>query len=84
MYISWESGEMIKGPVVVNRSYLISEIPVFSKAGCIIPMRTNGFRKLNLLEFADFKNPFLTAVMGSAQMIPDSIKFVIFTGTANQ
>ena len=49
---------MIKGPVVVNRSYLISEIPVFSKAGCIIPMRTNGFCKLNLIEFADFKNPF--------------------------
>ena len=42
-YISWTSGEMVRGDKEVERSYTLSEMPVFVKAGSIIPMRTDDF-----------------------------------------
>ena len=46
VFISWDNGDIIKGPDVIVKSFLVSEMPVFSKAGSIIPMRTDGFCKL--------------------------------------
>ena len=43
IFVSWESGEMIKGPVEISRSFLLSEVPVFVHAGSIITMKTDGF-----------------------------------------
>ena len=40
-YISWVSGEMVKGDTVITRSFTLSETPVWVKAGSIIPMRTD-------------------------------------------
>ena len=42
-YISWFTGELIKGPMTVNRTFTLSEIPVFVRAGSIIPLRTDGY-----------------------------------------
>jgi len=42
-FISWFSGEMITGPQNITRNFTISEIPVYVRAGGIIPMRTEDF-----------------------------------------
>ena len=42
-YISWFSGEMFPGGQVYVRNYSLSEIPVFVKAGSVIPMKTEDF-----------------------------------------
>ena len=38
---------MIHGPKVVNRSFALDEIPVYVRAGSIIPMRTDGYNAGN-------------------------------------
>ena len=38
--MSWFSGEVIKGPQVIQRSFALYEMPVFAKAGAVVPMRT--------------------------------------------
>jgi alpha-glucosidase (family GH31 glycosyl hydrolase) len=38
-WIEWFTGAKLKGPAVVQRSYALDEIPVFVKAGAIIPMQ---------------------------------------------
>ena len=35
-YISWFSGELIKGPAVVKRTFTLWEMPLFAKEGSII------------------------------------------------
>ena len=42
-YISWFSGELIKGPAVVKRTFTLWEMPLFAKEGSIIAMRTDDF-----------------------------------------
>ena len=38
-WIEWESGASFQGPVSVERSFSISQIPLYVKAGSIIPMQ---------------------------------------------
>ncbi len=38
-WIEWSSGEKLKGPVSLDRSYSIAQLPVFMKAGAILPMQ---------------------------------------------
>lgn len=38
-WIEWSSGARIDGPTTVERSYAIGQLPVFSKAGTIVPMQ---------------------------------------------
>lgn len=38
-WFEWATGTRLRGPGVVERSYAIDEIPVFVKAGAIIPMQ---------------------------------------------
>ena len=42
-FISWFSGEMIAGPQNITRNFTLSEIPVYVRAGAIIPMKTDDF-----------------------------------------
>ncbi len=42
-YISWFGGEMVTGPKAINRTFTLSEIPVYVRAGSIIAMRTDDF-----------------------------------------
>jgi len=44
-FISWFSGEMIAGPQNITRNFTLSEIPVYVRAGAIIPMKTDDFRE---------------------------------------
>lgn len=37
-WIEWSSGAHLKGPAKVERSYALNEIPVFVRAGAVIPM----------------------------------------------
>jgi alpha-glucosidase len=45
-YVSWISGEVVKGPQIVQRHFTLHEMPLFAKAGAIIPMRTDDFSPL--------------------------------------
>jgi alpha-glucosidase len=38
-WIEWQSGEHLKGPIALERSVSIRQIPVYVKAGAIIPMQ---------------------------------------------
>lgn len=42
-YISWFTGETFSGDHVYVRNYTLYEIPVFVRAGSIIPMKTDDF-----------------------------------------
>ncbi len=37
-WIEWPTGKHLHGPVSVNRSFSISQIPVYARAGAIVPM----------------------------------------------
>ena len=39
-WIEWNSGEKLQGPKVVTRTYSLDDIPMFVRAGAIIPMQT--------------------------------------------
>ncbi len=39
-WIEWNSGERLHGPKVVTRQYSLDDIPIFVRAGSIIPMQT--------------------------------------------
>lgn len=47
--MSWFSGEMVEGPKVVTRSFTLDEIPVYVRAGSIVPMRTDGYNASNII-----------------------------------
>ena len=38
-WIEWFTGTRLKGPAIIERTYTLDEIPVFVKAGSIIPMQ---------------------------------------------
>ncbi len=38
-WMEWSSGKHLHGPVAVDRSYAIDQLPVFLKAGSIVPMQ---------------------------------------------
>lgn len=39
-WIEWNSGKRLEGPKVVTRTYSLDDIPIFVRAGAIIPMQT--------------------------------------------
>jgi alpha-glucosidase (family GH31 glycosyl hydrolase) len=39
LWIEWPTGKYISGPTAVNRSFSIDQIPVYVKAGAIVPMQ---------------------------------------------
>ena len=56
---------------------------MFVKAGSIIPMKHDNFGKhlsIQSLYFATFNCTLPSDVLGSAQVIPDVIKLMIFPG----
>ena len=46
-YISWTTGKMYSGPQIINETYTLYEMPLFVKAGSIIPMKVDGFNDGN-------------------------------------
>jgi alpha-glucosidase (family GH31 glycosyl hydrolase) len=38
-WIEWSTGAMLKGPTTLARQYALEEVPVFVKAGAIVPMQ---------------------------------------------
>ena len=87
-FISWFSGEMISGPQNIIRNFSLSEIPVYVRAGAIIPMRTDDFCRFTCLPFVllvkllTLFSFLILAPLGSAQEIPSKLKFVVFVGDA--
>ena len=87
-FISWFSGEMISGPQNITRNFSLSEIPVYVRAGAIIPMRTDDFCRftcwpfVSLVKLLTLFSFFILAPLGSAQEIPSKLKFVVFVGDA--
>ena len=87
-FISWFSGEMISGPQIITRNFSLSEIPVYVRAGAIIPMRTDNFCRFTCLPFVSLIKLLtlfsflILAPLGSAQEIPSKLKFVVFIGDA--
>ncbi len=41
-WIEWSSGRIFAGPAVVNRTFALDEIPVYVRAGSIVPMRASA------------------------------------------
>ena len=64
-FVGWQSGLLINGPYVMNFTAALNEIPVFGKAGSVVPLRQDGYEALPL---------------GTAQVIPDAIKLLVFSG----
>ncbi len=75
---------MIQGPKVVNRSYTLSEIPVFSRTGTIVPMRTDGYNNGDIISISKFFKIFRSPPdpLGTATGSPSSIKLMVFVGDA--
>ena len=65
-FLGWQSGLVMKGPLVVNFTSTVYEIPVFGKVGSVIPLREDGY--------------VIRSSLGSAQMIPDTLKLLVFSG----
>ena len=87
-FISWFSGEMISGPQIITRNFSLSEIPVYVRAGSIIPMRTDEFSRftclpvMSLVKLLTLFSFLILAPLGSAQEIPSKLKFMVFVGDA--
>jgi alpha-glucosidase (family GH31 glycosyl hydrolase) len=60
-WIEWSSGTHLKGPAKMERSYALNEIPVFVRAGAIIPMAPK-------MEYSEQKpiDPLILTVMPGA------------------
>jgi len=43
-WVGWFSGERIRGPAVVTRTYALNESPIFVRAGAIVPMQSKAQR----------------------------------------
>jgi len=43
-WAEWGSGARLRGPAVVERTYLLDEIPLFARAGAVIPMMEPALR----------------------------------------
>lgn len=41
-WIEWYSGKRFTGPTLVNRGFALDEIPIYVRAGAIIPMQSNA------------------------------------------
>eukprot|EP01113_Clastostelium_recurvatum_P009833 TRINITY_DN1478_c0_g1_i10.p1 TRINITY_DN1478_c0_g1~~TRINITY_DN1478_c0_g1_i10.p1 ORF type:complete len:939 (-),score=226.57 TRINITY_DN1478_c0_g1_i10:178-2994(-) len=61
-WVEWFSGKIWTGPQTLGRSFAIDDIPVFVKAGSIIPQTPTGSVPLT----------------GSAQLIPPVLGFTVF------
>ncbi|KAL5486960.1 hypothetical protein EMCRGX_G019505 [Ephydatia muelleri] len=83
-YISWFSGEKFDGPQTVNRSFTLSEIPLFVRDGSIIPMRTDDFAPLGSAETIPASILFMifiaNADSGSSYLYEDDGVTVGYTG----
>eukprot|EP00698_Gefionella_okellyi_P018500 TRINITY_DN5552_c0_g1_i1.p1 TRINITY_DN5552_c0_g1~~TRINITY_DN5552_c0_g1_i1.p1 ORF type:complete len:938 (-),score=168.17 TRINITY_DN5552_c0_g1_i1:17-2830(-) len=45
-WVEWFSGQLFKGPAVISPNYALDEIPVFVRAGSIIPLRMDDIPSL--------------------------------------
>jgi len=61
-WVEWFSGLTLSGPSVVTRAYALTDIPVFVRAGSVIPM----------VEFTD------RPLTGGAKVIPSTLTFRVF------
>jgi len=61
-WVEWFSGLALSGPQVVTRAYALTDIPVFVRAGAILPL-------------VDFQDRPLTGV---AKLIPNTLTFRVF------
>jgi len=77
-FICWSTGEWVKGNVEISKKFTLSEIPVFVKTSSIIPMKPDNFGMCKI-SVAIMKCCLLD-VLGSAQVIPDVLKLMIFPG----
>jgi alpha-glucosidase (family GH31 glycosyl hydrolase) len=68
VWIEYNSGKVFTGPISVNRSYTLFEIPAFVPSGAIIPMRS------------DIDRP----AIGSAQQIPQILRIDAFPYQSTQ
>jgi len=64
-WIEWFTGTAVEGPAFVKRFFTLEEMPVYVKAGAIIPMLPQEKR----------------VGLGRAQEIPDALVLLVFTGT---
>jgi len=63
LWVEWFSGKLWTGPLTLSRSFALDDIPVFVKAGSIIPQSPAGNSK---------------PLVGSARLIPSVLTFNIF------
>lgn len=64
-FIGWQSGMVMEGPCVVNFTAAINEIPVFGRAGSVVPLRQDGYE---------------TSPLGMSKAIPNALKLLVFSG----
>lgn len=39
VWIEWSSGRVFQGPVTIQRNFALDEIPIYAKAGAVVPMQ---------------------------------------------
>lgn len=64
-FVGWQSGLVMKGPLVVNLTCTLYEIPVFGRAGSVVPLQQDGYE---------------ASPLGTAQIIPIAVKLLVFCG----
>ena len=74
----WSTGEWIEGNVELSKRFTLSETPVFVKTGSIIPMKPDNFGTSTVNHLWLIYS--LLDVLGSAQVIPDVLKLMVFPG----
>jgi len=65
-WVEWFSGRIFSGPATITRQFLKNEIPVYVKAGSVIPM-------------LDLKS---APLLGSASRVPQTLQLTVFPGAS--
>eukprot|EP00039_Didymoeca_costata_P004276 m.72389 g.72389 ORF g.72389 m.72389 type:complete len:805 (+) comp12322_c0_seq2:75-2489(+) len=81
-WVEWQSGRCFKPANMYTSTYNLGEMPVFVKAGSIIPLGLQPTRRYDALRTGDIDPPCL---LGSASVAsPKTISWNVFIGNASQ
>ena len=58
-WIEWSSGTLLKGETIVDRPFCLEDIPVYIKAGAVIPMQKDFSPEEGIKNTADEKKDYL-------------------------
>ena len=64
-YVDWTTGRVYRGSTTKSIACTLDEMPVFGRAGRVVPLRVDSF---------------VDDALGQAEVVPDALKLVVFAG----